>query len=215
MLRSVPNAMSVSSASFSAPAAIAPTCIGTMKLYQPVFCTTISQVVVVGEIAAVPTDPVELDRLTLDRFARHACDGFEDPQRRSQAHDLDVVEERLQREAEHRVTDVDRDGDAVVDVQRRAAAAHERVILDVVVHEKRVVVQLERRRGREYRLDVAAERATHRDRQRGPQRLAVAKRIVEDEVVEHFVVLETMVEESPDLVVDQRAAVGHVATKLA
>ena len=103
----------------------------------------------------------------------------------------------------------------MVDVQRRAAAAHERVILDVVVHEERVVVQLERRRGREHRLDVAAERTTRRDGQRGPQRLAVAERIVEDEVVEHFVVLETMVEEPPDLVVDEHATVGHVATKLA
>ena len=55
---------------------------------------------------------------------------------------------------------------------------------------------------------------THRDAQRGSQRLPVAQRIVQDEVVEQLVVLEPMVEEPADLVVDERATVGHVATKL-
>ena len=111
-------------------------------------------------------------------------DGPQDAQRRSEPDALDVVEQRLQRKREHGVADVDGDRDAVIDVQRGLAAAHPRFILDVVVDEEGVVVELERRRGRQDRLEVAAEPETDRDAQGGPQRLPAAKRVVEDQVVE-------------------------------
>ena len=72
----------------------------------------------------------------------------------------------------------------MVDVQRGFAAPPPGFVLDVVVDEKRVVVELEGRGGRQYRLEVAAEPKTSRDAQSRPQRLPAAQRVVEDQVVQ-------------------------------
>ena len=109
-------------------------------------------------------------------------DGPQDAQCRPEADAFDVVEQRLQRQRHHRVADVDRDRDAVVDVQRRPAAAQQRLVLDVVVDEEGVVVELERRGGRQHGVEVTAEPEARGDAQRGPQRLPAAQGVVEDEV---------------------------------
>ena len=130
------------------------------------------------------TDPLELERLALDRPPGHMGDGPQDAQGRPETDALDVVEKRLQREREHRVADVDRDRDAMVDVQRGLATAPPGFVLDVVVDEEGVVVELQRRRRRQDRLEVAAEPEAGRDAQGRPKRLSAAKRVVEDQVVE-------------------------------
>ena len=108
-------------------------------------------------------------RLALDRLPGHPGDRPQDAQRRPEADQLDVVEQRLQRERQHRVADVDRDRNAVVDVQRGPAAAHHRLVLDVVVDEEGVVVELQRGRGRQDGLDAAAEPPACGDAQRRAQ----------------------------------------------
>ena len=60
-----------------------------------------------------------------------------------------VVEQRAQRENVERVADVDGDRCAVQDVERRASATLEALVLDVVVHEEGVVEELERDGGAE------------------------------------------------------------------
>ena len=61
-------------------------------------------------------------RLALDGQPGHLGDGAQDAQGRAEPDPLDVVEQRLQRQRQHGVADVDGDRDAVVDVQRGFAA---------------------------------------------------------------------------------------------
>ena len=67
------------------------------------------------------------------------------------------------------------------------SAAKLRPILDVVVHEKRVVKQLERRRGYERLLRAAARRPARGEADRWTKSLALAKRIVGEHIVERAV----------------------------
>jgi hypothetical protein len=72
----------------------------------------------------------------------------------------------------------------VVDVQRGFAAPPPRFVLDVVVNEKRVVVELQRRSGRQYCLEVPAEPKADSDAQGRPKRLTAAQGVLEDQVIE-------------------------------
>ena len=63
----------------------------------------------------------ELEGLAVDGLAGHAGDGPQDAQGWPKPDTLDVVEQGLQRQRQHGVTDVDGDRDAVVDVQRGSA----------------------------------------------------------------------------------------------
>jgi hypothetical protein len=64
------------------------------------------------------------------------------------------------------------------------AAPELRAVLDVVVHQEGVVEQLERRRRQQRLLRASADRATRREAGRGPQPLALAERIVGEQIVE-------------------------------
>ena len=138
-----------------------------MNEYQLVLSSTIFEVVGVVELPGVGPDPVEFDGLTVDGLPGHVGDGPQDAQGRSEPDAFDIVEQWLQRERQHGVTDVDGDRDAVIDVQRGFAATPPGFVLDVVVDEEGVVVQLERRRGRQDRLEVAAEPEADRDASAG------------------------------------------------
>ena len=79
---------------------------------------------VVG-IAHVPVpvlDPAQLESLTLGGGARHARNHLQDAQRLAESDQLGIVEKRLERQREHRVADVDGDGDAMGPVQGGATA---------------------------------------------------------------------------------------------
>jgi hypothetical protein len=142
------------------------------------------EVVGVPELPGVGPDPLQLDGLALDGQAGHAGDGPKNAQRGTESDALDVVQEGLQRQRQHGVAHVDGDRDAVVDVEGRPAAAQDRLVLDVVVDQEGVVVQLQRRRGREDGFEPPAQAQARRDAQRGPQRLTPAERVVEDQVEE-------------------------------
>ena len=58
----------------------------------------------------------ELQRLAVDRLAGHPRDCPQDAQGGPESYPLDIVEQRLQRQREHGVADIDGDRDAVVDV---------------------------------------------------------------------------------------------------
>ena len=101
----------------------------------------------------------------------------------------------------------------MVDVQRGFAAPPPRFVLDVVVDEKRVVVELERRGGRQYRLEMAAEPEAGRDAQCRPQRLPAAKRVVEDQVVEAVRPALTRTVQPVDLAVTGVLAHGEIVVE--
>ena len=140
------------------------------------------EVVGVVELPGVGPDPVQLDGLALDGSAGHPGDRLQDAQSRPKAHPLHVVQERLQRQRQHRVAHVDRDRNAVVHVQGGPAAAQQRLVLDIVVDEEGVVVELQRGRGRQDRLDPAAQTQAGGDAQGRPYRLSAAVRVVEDQL---------------------------------
>ena len=81
-----------------------------------------ADVVVVGQVELALADPLELDRLPLDRLAGHALDLAEDEQGLAHAERLDVVQQQADRQDVHGVADVDGDRDAVLLVQGELAA---------------------------------------------------------------------------------------------
>ena len=160
------------------------------------------QIVGVVELPGVRSNPLEFQRLTvLHGLAGHVRDSAQNAQRRAEPDAFDIVQEGLQRHRQHRVTHVDGDRDAVVHVQSGAAPTPPRLVLYVIVNEKGVVVQLQRRRGRQDRLEVTAEPEARRDAQGRPQRLPAATRIVRVEFVEAVRYRRVDGEESVDLAV--------------
>ena len=155
-------------------------------------------------------DPLQLERLAIHRLPGHVCDGPQDAQGRPEPDALDVVEQWLQRHRQHGITHVDGDGDAVVDVQRRLATTPPRLVLDVVMDEKGVVIQLQRRGGRQHRLKVAAEPQAGRDAQRRPECLPAAKGVVEDQLVKSAGTTLAGSEEPIDLAVARRLALCEI-----
>src|ERR1700744_4951659 len=98
----------------------------------------------------------------------------------------------------------------MVHVQRRPAAAPPRLVLDVVVNKKGVVVELQRRCGRQDRLKVAAEPQAGRDAQGRPERLPAATRVVEDQLVEAARPVLPGREEPINLAVARTLALGEI-----
>ena len=136
--------------------------------------------VLVGrDVPALLGDPGQLERLTLGGLAHDPRDQPEQPERAAQVEQPHVVEQRLERERQHRVPGVDGERHAELDGERRGMAAQLGAVLDVVVDEECIVQQLEGGRGRQDLGVPAAERAAHRDRDRRPQALGLAQRIVE------------------------------------
>ena len=96
----------------------------------------------------------------------------------------DVVEQRTEAERRERVTGVERDRHAVLDVHRRASAAGVAAVLDVVVDQERGVEQLDGRGGGQRVVDGPAERLARGEAEGRPEALALphgerAQRLVE------------------------------------
>src|SRR5205823_3557093 len=104
------------------------------------------EVVRLGELGRVVPPPAELDRLALDRLARHALGLLEDAHGEPGAEPQAVVQEGAEPEKRERVADVHRERDAMERVERRPTAPLVALVLDVVVDEEGVVEELERDR---------------------------------------------------------------------
>ena len=93
------------------------------------------------------------------------------------------------RQAEQRVAGVDRLGDAVDRPQRRAVAALDVAVLDVVVDEREVVAELDRGRAGQRALVLAGDAGVGQQAEQRPHPLAAGRaRAVEGEVVaDHLV----------------------------
>ncbi len=102
-------------------------------------------VVAVVEVEGSVGDPAELDRLTLDGFASHPFDLLEDQECLVHPDPVRVVEQQLHRQHVGGVADIDGHGGAMRTQHRDSATPIVGCILDVVVDQKRVVIQLERR----------------------------------------------------------------------
>ena len=96
---------------------------------------------------------------------------------------MDVVLERLEAEEPHRIARVNGQRYAMQRVQCRHAPPRFARILDVVMHQQRIVQQLNRY-GRSERIRRPCTRdARHGDAQAGAQHLAAAPRIVGEQLV--------------------------------
>src|SRR5436189_3632177 len=142
------------------------------------------EVVRLGELGRVVPPPAELDRLALDRLARHALGLLEDAHGEPGAEPQAVVHEGAEPEERERVADVHGERDAMERVQRRATAPLVALVLDVVMDEEGVVEELERDRRAQCVLASRAEGARRRDAEGWPQHAPAAARVVGDEVVE-------------------------------
>ena len=101
------------------------------------------------------------------------------------AEPLDVLPEQPHRERVHRVADVDGERGAELPVQRGTASPRLAAVLDVVVHEERVVQHLDARRGGRGRRRPAAEcPADWPDRARAEGLCSVARRTCAEGSVE-------------------------------
>jgi hypothetical protein len=143
-----------------------------------------ADVVAIAEVESPLGDPPELDRLPFHRLARHALDLAEDQQRLAHADRSRVAEQQVEREDVRGVADVDRHRHAMGLEQRHLAAPELRAVLDVIVHEEGVVEELERGRRQQRLLRAPAHRATRREAGGGPQSLALAERIVREQIVQ-------------------------------
>src|SRR5439155_1528353 len=142
------------------------------------------EVVGVRERYCIVAPPPELERLPLDRLARHALGLLEDAHREAGPERPAVVDESPQTEERERIADVHRHRDAVESVERRAAASLVALVLDVVVHEKGIVEELEGNRGAQPFLRARAKGACGGDAEGRPQHASAAARVVGDGRVE-------------------------------
>src|SRR5262249_35795156 len=156
-----------------------------------------ANVVAIAEVEAAVGDPPELDRLALDGLAGHPLDLAEDLQRLTDADDLRVLEQDLHGQHVGSIADVHRDGHPVRLEQRHLAPAELGAVLDVVVDEEGVVEQLESSGGEQRLLGAAAHRPARREQDGRPQPLALAKRIVGEQVVERAVARPPPAREKP------------------
>ena len=136
-----------------------------MHVYQHVFLRT-SRIVVLGQLKDVVARPTELERLALDRLQDKVLRLVEDPVCELSTQDPNVLGQRADADGIHRVADVDGDRDALLDIQRRAVAAVQAPVLDVVVDEEGVVQQLDRHGRRQCLLDRATKGTAGGDAQR-------------------------------------------------
>ena len=122
--------------------------------------------------------------MPFDRLPCHALRLLEDAHRETGPERRLVVDQSSESEEGERVTHVDRQRDAVESVQRRPAAPHVAVVLDVVVHEERIVEELERHRRAHRVFQLCAEGPCGGDAKARAQHAAAASRVVGNEVVE-------------------------------
>ena len=97
------------------------------------------EVVIGGQVADAVAAPAELARLPLDRSPRHQLELVCHPGREPAAEEPAVVAQRGPRQDDERVAGIDRERDAVLEVEGRVSPAQQARILDVVVDEEGVV----------------------------------------------------------------------------
>ena len=115
-----------------------------------------------------------------DGFVQLVVDGG----RRHRSQPAGAVVERRHGEQGQRVAGVQRQGHAVLGVQRRSAVAQLAAVLDVVMDEEGVVHQLQRGGDGEGVVERATERLARCEQQRRAEVLGGACRVVADEVVQ-------------------------------
>ena len=141
---------------------------------------------VVGRVQVVDVvlAPAELPRLALDGLEHGLERLFEYLQGQQRPERGRVVEQRLEAEQSQRVAGVHRQRHACLLVKARRAAPQVADVLDVVVHEHRVVHQLDCRRSVERLFGAGAERPGAGNQQAGAQHAARAFGVRRDEIVE-------------------------------
>ena len=140
------------------------------------------EVVVGPQVADPVATPAQLARLALDRSARHQIEFVGDPRGKPAPQPLPVLAQGGAGEDRKRISGVDRQRDTVLGVQRGPPSAQQTGVLDVVMDQERVVQKLERDRGRQRLVELAAERDGGCEAEGRPDRLPAPPGVLGDQV---------------------------------